>query len=346
MDNRKKSLVLLVFSGLFGIVFLTLLTSSFYGHVLQKIGVEHAEKTNTYKYHYVMIINNLDSQFWNDVYESVREEAALNDAYVELKGRNQSSEYTAVDFMDMSIAAKVDGILLEYTGEALLDDRINQATEKGIPVVTLLNDAPTTNRKSYVGINSYQLGQEYGNQILKILPQNRKNIRVMMLLHDNSIDSNQSQIFNQINNRMVTSKETGDRIKVEEIIIPSGQAFESEEIVRNLFQNPKGPPDVIVCMDEVDTEAVYQAVIDYNCVGQTQVIGYYRSKATLDAVRKGTMAMTLCIDTSQMGKYSVQALKESIQDGRTNSFYSVDLQFVTDENASDFISNQWSSYEK
>lgn len=346
MDNRKKSLLLLVFSGLFGIVFLTLLTSSFYGYVLRKIGVEHAENTNTYRYHYVMIINNLDSQFWNDVYKSVREEAALHDAYVELKGKNQSSEYTTVDFMDMSIAARVDGILLEFTGEAQLEERINEATARGIPVVTILNDAPTTDRKSYVGINSYQLGQEYGNQILNMLPKNSKKIRAMMLLHDNSTDSNQSQILNQINNRIITSDETGDRIKIEEIKIPSGRAFESEEIVRNLFQNSQGPPDIIICMDEVDTEAVYQAVIDYNCVGETQVIGYYKSKATLDAVRKGTMAMTLCIDTRQMGKYSVQALTESIHDGRTNSFYSVDLQFVTKENASDFISNQWSGYEK
>ena len=107
MDNRKKSLLVLVLGGLSGIVFLTLLTSSFYGYVLKKIGVEHAENTRTYRYHYVMIINNLDSQFWNDVYQSVRQEAALHDAYVELKGRNQSSEYTAVDFMDMSIAAKL-----------------------------------------------------------------------------------------------------------------------------------------------------------------------------------------------------------------------------------------------
>lgn len=346
MDNRKKSLLLLVLVGLLGIVFLTLLTSSFYGYVLKKIGVEHAENTNAYQYHYVMIINNLDSQFWNDVYESVREEAALHDAYVELKGKNQSSEYTTVDFMDMSIAAKVDGILLEYTGEAYLEERINEATARGIPVVTILNDAPTTDRKSYVGINSYQLGQEYGNQILKILPEDSKKIRVLMFLHDNSIDSNQSQIFNQINNRMVTSKETADRIRVEEIKIPSGRAFESEEIVRNLFQNTQGPPDIIVCMDEVDTEAVYQAVIDYNSVGDTLIVGYYKSKATLDAVIKGTMAMTLCIDTRQMGKYSVQALTESIHDGRTNSFYSVDLQFVTKENASNFINNQWSAYEK
>ncbi|MEY8354057.1 substrate-binding domain-containing protein [Lachnospiraceae bacterium 54-53] len=346
MDNRKKSLLLLVLGGMSGIVFLTLLTSSFYGYVLKKIGIEGAENTSVYQYHYVMVVDNLDSQFWNDVYESVREEAALHGAYVELKGKSQSSEYTTVDFMDMSIAARVDGILLEFTGEIHLEDRINEATARGIPVVTLLNDAPTTDRKSYVGINSYQLGQEYGNQILKMLPKDAGETRVLMFLHDNSTDSSQSRIFNQLNNRLVTSGDTGDRVRAEEIRIPSGRAFESEEIVRSLFQNTQGPPDIIVCMDEVDTEAVYQAVIDYNSVGETQIIGYYKSKATLEAVMKGTMAMTLCIDTGQMGRYGVQALTESIHDGRTNSFYSVDLQFVTRENASDYLYNQRSAYEK
>ncbi len=346
MDKRKKSLLLLVFAGLLIIVFLTRLTSSFYGYVLKKTGLEHAEKNSAYEYHYVMIIDNLDSQFWNDVYKSVKEEAALHDAYVELKGKDQSSEYTTVDFMDMSIAAKVDGILLEFTGESRLEDKINEAAARGIPVVTMLNDAPTSNRKSYVGINSYQLGQEYGNQIIKILPKESRKMRVMMFLHDNSSDSSQSQIFNQINNRMVTSSDTANSIIVEEIKVPSGRAFESEEIVRNLFQNDQGPPDIIICMDEVDTEAVYQAVIDYNSVGKTQVIGYYKSKATLDAVLKGTMAMSLYIDTRQMGIYSVQALTESIHDGRTNSFNSVDLEFISKENALSFVNDQWSSHEK
>ena len=145
------------------------------------------------------------------------------------------------------------------------------------------------------------------------------------------------QFFYQINNRMVTSEETAERVKVEEIRISSERAFESEEIVWNLFQNDQGAPDIIVCMDEVDTEAVYQAVIDYNRVGETQVIGYYKSPATLDAVRRGTMAMSLYIDTEQMGKYSVQAMMECIRDGRTNSFYSVDLQFVDSENVSGFM---------
>lgn len=337
MDKNKKNFFWLVFAGLFCIGFLTLLTISFYGYVMQKIGVEYAENSRTYDKHFVMIVGNTQSQFWKDAYASVKEEAAAQNAYVELKGTSQSSSYTMADYMDMSIAARVDGILLECTAQELLEEKINEANDSGIPVVTILNDAPLTERKSYVGINPYQLGQEYASQIWEILPLDKEFLRITVLLHDNAIDSNQSQIFNQINNLMVTSPETAGRVKVEEIRISSERAFESEEIVWNLFQNEQGAPDIIVCMDEVDTEAVYQAVIDYNRVGETQVIGYYKSAATLDAIRRGTMAMSLYIDTAQMGRDSVQAMMECIRDGRTNSFYSVDLQFVTSENVSDFI---------
>ncbi len=357
MNKKNKSLFRLVGLGLFSILFLTLMTISFYGYVLEQIGVEHAENVRSYDHHFVMIVANSDSRFWNDVYDSVREEAAKENAYVELKGKSQSSEYTMVDMMDMSIAAKVDGILLECTDEENLDEKVNEASEKGIPVITILNDAPATERKSFVGINPYQLGQAYGYQLEKMIQKlvmEREDgreapghsgsgeepealLRVTVLLNDSSIDSNQFQIYNQINNMMVTSDKTAGLVRTEAVRIPSDGAFESEEIVWNLFQNEEGPPDIIVCMDEVDTEAVYQAVIDYNRVGATQVIGYYKSRTTLEAVKRGTMAMSLFIDTEGMGKNSVKAMMECIRDGRTNSFYSVDLQFITQENAAAFI---------
>lgn len=344
MNKKNKSLFRLVAAGLSGILFLTLLTISFYSYVLEQIGVDHAENVRSYEHHFVLIVANMDSRFWNDVYGSIREEAAAQNAYVELKGKSQSSEYTMVDLMDISIAAKVDGILLECTDEENLDAKVNEAVEKGIPVVTILSDAPTTGRNSFVGINPYQLGQEYGYRLEAMVRRleaendsDREEYRITVLLNDSSIDSNQFQVYNQINNMMVTSRETSGAVRTEAVRIPSDGAFESEEIVWNLFQGGQGPPDIIVCMDEVDTAAVYQAVIDYNQVGKTQVIGYYKSRTTLEAVRRGTMAMTLCIDTERMGSSSVQAMMECIRDGRTNSFYSVDLQFVTKDNAAEYM---------
>ncbi len=334
---KNKQLFWLVMTGIFSVVFLTLMTVSFYGNVLRQIGVDNAENTGTYRYHYVLIVANTESKLWSDVYDSIKKEAAGADAYVEIKGENLSSQYSMIDFMDMSIAAGVDGIWLEYTDEEGLKDKIDEAVEEGIPVVTILNDAPTTKRSSYVGINSYQLGQEYGYEIMNLLADDEKEVRITVLLRNNSIDSNQSQIFNQINNLMVTSEELGGRVKVEEIKIASERAFESEEIVWKLFQNEKEQPDIIVCLDEVDTETVYQALIDYNQVGRTQIIGFYTSDTAMEAVKKGTMSKTLSIDADEMGRYSVQAMTECIRDGRTNSFYSVELQFISKENVFQFI---------
>jgi len=334
---KKKNLFWLMAAGIFSVIFLTLLTVSFYGHVLNRIGVDSAENTRVYQHHYVMLVGNTESKFWNDTYESLRSEAAKENAYVEMKGKNLSSEYSMIDFMDMSIAAGVDGIWLEYTDEEGLEAKIDEAVDSGIPVLTILNDAPATKRSSYIGVNSYQLGQEYGHEIMTLLPDGDDPVKITVLLRNNSIDSNQSQIFNQINNLMVTSAATADRVRVEEIKIASERAFESEEIVWRLFQDAETPPDIVVCLDEIDTETVYQALVDYNRVGKTQIIGYYTSSKTLEAVRRGTMSKTLSIDADEMGRFGVQAMSECIRDGRTNSFYSIDLQFVSQENVSQYI---------
>lgn len=100
-------------------------------------------------------------------FRSIKREAAAENAYVELKGRSLTTGYSMVDFMNMSIASGVDGIWLEYTGEEGLQEKIDDAVMAGIPVITLLNDAPVTKRSSYVGINSYQLDR-IGKNIVHI----------------------------------------------------------------------------------------------------------------------------------------------------------------------------------
>lgn len=139
-------------------LFLTLVTSSYYQNVLKQVGDEGGEDGNGYRYHYVMIVEDSDMPFWKDVYESTREAARENNALVELMGKSLSSTIEMESLMDMAIASRVDGIILEYTGGHKIDERINDAGKAGIPVVTVLKDASDTSRISFVGVNDYQLG--------------------------------------------------------------------------------------------------------------------------------------------------------------------------------------------
>ncbi len=157
--SRYRALIL------FGIIFTIMLAGIFYRvyrGILKNAGLlEGKEETVVYDKHYVMIVDGSYADYWNDVYAAASEAAAENNAYIELKMRDMDSDYTMSDLMSKSIYSNVDGIILQYTGENGLDKKINEAAKEGIPVVTLLNDAPETGRISYVGINAYSLGQVY-----------------------------------------------------------------------------------------------------------------------------------------------------------------------------------------
>ena len=60
--------------------------------------------------------------------------------------------------------------------------------------------------------------------------------------------------------------------------------------------------------------------------------GYYSSEDILTAVEKGVISVTCDVDTEQLGRYSIEALTAYQKDGRTNSYYNVDINFL-DKNA-------------
>lgn len=162
MKNRVRLERIIVIAGILVVLFLTLVTSSYYQNVLKQVGEDGGEYGNEYRYHCVMIVEDSDMPFWKDVYESTREAAREHNALVELMGKSLSSTIEMESLMDMAIASRVDGIILEYTGGHKIDERINEADKAGIPVVTVLKDAPDTSRISFVGVNDYQLGRQIG----------------------------------------------------------------------------------------------------------------------------------------------------------------------------------------
>lgn len=166
MKNRVRLERIIVIAGILVVLFLTLVTSSYYQNVLKQVGEDGGEDGNEYRYHCVMIVEDSDMPFWKDVYESIREAAREHNALVELMGKSLSSTIEMESLMDMAIASRVDGIILEYTGGHKIDERINEADKAGIPVVTVLKDAPDTSRISFVGVNDYQLDGSTGNRFL------------------------------------------------------------------------------------------------------------------------------------------------------------------------------------
>lgn len=199
-------------------------------------------------------------------------------------------------------------------------------------MITIMSDAPDSSRQSFVGPNDYQMGQAYGKQIAGLLDEKTKSVLVLMDSENGNFEK--SQIYSQISTA-VMAEDHGQKIDIKAESMTSDNKFDIEEVIRSIFQAPEGPPQILVCMDEITTECAYQAMIDFNMVGEIKIIGYYVSDTIQKAVEKGLIPVTCTLDTAKMGRNCIEALWEFEQEGRVNSYYNAELQFLKKEDIRD-----------
>ena len=330
MKKTKRSIpvefILMILSlALFGAF--VLFVRHYYARILDAAENDSTAPYHTYSRQYEMIADSRSNTFWQAVYDQASLEAAESDAYLSLNQTGWNTDFDKLDYIDMFIAARADGIILEYNGEEGLAEKIDEAVEQGIPVVTIINDPNRTRRQSFVGVNDYQLGNAYGAEVARLADENTHNI---LVLSNREKELEKNQMYAQIY-KAVTDAHPGQNIRVKEQNLNSRGQFDVEEAVRNIFQSAEGMPEILVCLDEVTTECAYQAMVDFNMVGEVRIIGFYTSDTILDAVQKGLIPVTIYMDADQIGTYCIEALTEYAETGRTNTYYTVDLHAMTTE---------------
>ncbi len=113
----------------------------------------------------------------------------------------QMNGYSQADCLKIGIASKVDGIILEADGSKEEQHLITEALKDGIPVVTVMTDDTATSRISFVGLNSYQMGSAYTEQIQRMLKD--KGSTSVMFLSTSSSKRRKQILF------ILRSKRTG-----------------------------------------------------------------------------------------------------------------------------------------
>jgi len=324
-------------------VVLIALFYSFYMKSVKQISQAGTE----YKNYYVMITENRKSSFWQAIYEGAMNRAVEDDIYVDLLGDNLPSDYTKEDLFKMAISAQVDGIIIEADETDKMSELINQAADAGIPVVTLINDNTQSNRCSFVGVGGYNIGREYGKQIKEIYNEIRSdqatdsdsNVRVIVLVNYSGQTSGQNVIVAGLQETIVKEMGEAAKVEVELVSVDNSNAFSVEESVRDIFIN-QDIPNIIVALDELTTTCVYQAVVDHNEVGNVRILGYYNSDTINNAISRGAIYSTILVDTDQLGKYCVEALKEYNELGATSQYLTADITLINKSNVSFYLKKE------
>lgn len=315
---------------------------------IRELGSKEKSAYETYGRHYVMIAGSEDDELWDKVYESALEEGKAKGVYVERFGDNLAVDYDRDQLLKMAVQASVDGIIVTGDEDEETIQLIDEAVDAGIPVVTVLQDSTGSRRQCFVGSNNYNIGQEYGQQILRLLADpllgyedgnTEAEKKVLVLVDESHMDS--SQNLSLLGIRETLERELGENypVTVEAAPVDNTRSFGSEESIRDIFLDTEDMPDILVCLNSVYTRCAYQAAVDYNKVGTVRILGYYDSDAILDAVAKNIIDSTITLDTAQMGRLCVQALDEYLETGYTNSYLAVDIQLITAKEAVKLLEN-------
>lgn len=309
--------------------------------------VSQAE-SNVYDKYFVMITDNYKSDFWQSVYKGAFEKGKESNIYVDLFGEQFSKDYSVEELMEIAIASKVDGIIV-YANETLEMSRvINKAVDAGIPVVTLYGDCTRSDRLSFIGVGSYSIGKVYGGQIIDIIKEKRREeliesetiedrsqIKITVLANADTQDTGQNIIISSIQDTINQDNVTNSEFAVSIVAVDNTNSFSVEESIRDIFLGEE-IPDVIVCLNELSTVCTYQAVVDFNMVGEVSILGYYDSEAIVSAIERGGIYATISIDAAQMGEFSVTALTDYHDLGNISEYYLADVTLINQDNVEQF----------
>jgi ribose transport system substrate-binding protein len=205
-------------------------------------------------------------------------------------------------------------------------------------VITVLKDSPKSARQCFVGVNNYALGQTYGQQVLKISDEHTK--RILVLMDSNNSDTNQNIIYSSIKETIQKGSAKNQRLAIQTVTIENENAFSSEEAIRDIIMNSTSLPDIMICLNSIDTQCAYQAVVDHNKVGQIRILGYYNSQDILSAVQKEIIHSTISIDAKQIGTLCIQALDEYRTTGRVSNYLPVNTQLITLKNVNSYLKDK------
>lgn len=320
------------------LICITALLLFFYFSYTKTLSENQDEKI--YDKYYLMITEDPNSSFWRSVYQSAKAAAEEQNAYVELLSDTLSNNYSPEELMEIAIASKADGIIISADESEIMSGLINDAAATGIPVVTVFSDNTQSDRISFVGVGNYNLGSEYGNLITKLCSgriEESGKIKATVLLDSTSKDSGQNVLYAAIQETVEKDNErhssSHSPIEVSMRTIDGSSAFSVEESVRELFLTEENKiPDIVVCLNEIDTTSVYQAVVDYNEVGKVTILGYHDAEAILKGIERKVIYATVTIDTNQLGQFCVDALTEYYELGNTSQYFTADIAVIDQNN--------------
>ncbi|UJF34901.1 sugar-binding protein [Paenibacillus hexagrammi] len=265
--------------------------------VEQLKGEKHRESGSK---HIVLIEQEQGHPYWQLVEKGAKKAALQHHIEIECIGPVRNSMEEQLKLLEKAIASKVDGIIVQGLNDEKFTPVINKAMDRGIPVLTIDTDAPTSKRLAYVGTNNREAGSLLGQIVLQITGGAGK---VGVIIGSESAES-QMQRLSGLQSSIASYKNL-------QIVDVRPSNISLMEAIQQASEMLQSHPEITTMVGTSATDAlgILQAAKSLKRV-DLRIIGFDDLPETLDAIGKGDIEATVVQEPYGMGKTSVDLLDD------------------------------------
>ena len=318
---------------LFATVVASATTAAYYFNTVNKVYDGNA--TNVFgenpKYHFSLIINSRDDEYWQSFKEGVFEAGKVHNAAIEYNPiSDPDSIDKTIEYINIANKSRVDGIIVNGENSTEYSDALNNAATSGIHIVVGLVEAIDSNRLSYVGNNFY----DYGVKAAKLITQASDKdtpVNLAVILSDASRSGTDTTVMLQSDIMMsgITSViESEKKINLLCTLYRNSDLLGAEDLTREILtQHPD--VDVIFCTNAKDTTAAARVIVERNLVGEVSIVGTGVTDEIKYYIRKDIIFGVMDRNGYNAGYKAVEVLCGSVGDSFQSSYVNVATDIYT-----------------
>ncbi len=285
-----------------------------------------AQTNHQFSYHFVLIPEEVDNEYWRLIEEGAREAATIYNVNLEYLGPKQADSDELLKTIDVAIAGKIDGILTQGMKDQEFISLLNKAVGKGIPVVTVDTDTPNSERTSYIGTDNYYAGFLAGKALIADTTGEQK----VAIITGRFAAANQKL-------RVQGFMDAVEREKRIEIVDVQESNITKIGAVKTTHQLLMKHPEVTAFYGTSALDGIGIAqVVESKNINNLYILAFDTLPETLKLMEKGIIDATVVQYPKQMGYKAVEALfelkqgkeREEIKHTDTTVIHKQDLPFT------------------
>jgi ribose transport system substrate-binding protein len=251
----------------------------------------------------VLITQELESPFSKALELGAARISVKNNIGVDVWGTYRPNLNEILKYMDIAIAAKVDGIIVQAMDGSEFIQKVQKATEKGIPVITVGLDAPLSLRKTYVGPNHNYEGEIIGTKV----SERMKGQGMVCIVSGNKLTSFEKLRMDGVEKILSAFP----AIKVVNVVASDNELNQSKQLVNQIL-NQYPEIKVFVGLNAEAGIGIEQALRERVRMKEFSLYAFDDTPELRNMVDTGRITATLTNDGAAIGEKSVLLMQQWI----------------------------------